>query len=259
MRKQWLVASTILASGCFSPNLTGVNEGSATAGDSTSGTTATENATSGSSGGSSATTGVAVSSGSSTGDGLSTGDGSDTTSGKSSTTGEPAETDFVVSVENVSGLGPVPTAVSPGVWALRSGLAAGPWSVGESATPGLERLAEDGDPSTARTEWERLAKTEAEVFEVPLGQDEAGAIEPGERYEFTVSAQPGDRLSLSSMIFATNDVVWWTGPGGLPLFDDEGSPLSQDATSLLELYDVGSEANQPPGGGIYLRLATIYQ
>jgi hypothetical protein len=74
-------------------------------------------------------------------------------------------------------------------------------------------------------------------------------LQPGQRFEFTLTAQPGDRLSLAMMIAQSNDALIATGPDGIALFDGSGRPLSGNITSLLLMWDAGTEINEEPGLG----------
>ena len=162
-----------------------------------------------------------------------------------------AET-FEVRVENVSTpetlatmKGRVAVPLSPGVFVVHRSL--NPLFVPAGmASPGLERLAEDGDPAL-------LAKAlgaRAGVFATPLGQAAPAPIFPGQAYVFRVSAEPGDRLSLATMFVQSNDWFYAPGPKGIPLFMD-GKPIAGDVTRYLRLWDAGTEVNEPAGEGMH--------
>ena len=114
---------------------------------------------------------------------------------------------------------------------------------------GLEAQSEDGNP-------EMLAKSlqggkgikSVTVFNTPAGAGTPGPITPGAAYEVTISAMPGDRLTLTTMMGQSND--WFYGPGesGIELFKD-GKPISGDISSQIILWDVGTEVDQEPGIG----------
>jgi hypothetical protein len=86
------------------------------------------------------------------------------------------------------------------------------------------------------------------VFNTPVGASAPGPITPGAAYEFTRSAMPGDRLSLTTMMGQSND--WFYGPNesGITLFEN-GKAISGDITSQMILWDAGTEVNQEPGIG----------
>ena len=46
------------------------------------------------------------------------------------------------------------------------------------------------------------------VFDTPTGAMEAGPLRPGDAYEFTVSAEPGQRLSFATMLVPSNDLFY---------------------------------------------------
>lgn len=77
---------------------------------------------------------------------------------------------------------------------------------------------------------------------------EKGGLKPGIMYEFTIPANPGDQLTLATMFAESNDLFYAPYGLGIPLFSD-GKPISGDVTSMLALWDAGSEENQEPGVG----------
>ena len=115
---------------------------------------------------------------------------------------------------------------------------------------GLEALAEDGDPSGLAATLSGLEAVSAvEVFNTPLGAAAPAPIFPGERYQVSFSARPGDRLSLATMFVHSNDLFYGFAPAGLELFDAMGDALTGDVTMDLHLWDAGTEMNQWPGVG----------
>jgi hypothetical protein len=67
--------------------------------------------------------------------------------------------------------------------------------------------------------------------------------------EFTVTANPGDRLSFATMFVQSNDKFYAPAGGGLALFDAAGNPVSGDLTDSVRLFDAGTEVDQQPGAG----------
>jgi len=114
---------------------------------------------------------------------------------------------------------------------------------------GLEAQSEDGDPSM-------LAKSLAggkgiksvAVFNTPIGASAPGPITPGAAYEFTISAMPGDLLSLTTMMGQSNDWFYAPAESGIALFKND-KPISGDITAQIILWDAGTEVNQEPGIG----------
>ena len=116
---------------------------------------------------------------------------------------------------------------------------------GETATEGLEGLAEDGGPAGLVAEYVAAGYENAGAATNPDGGDEAGPAFPGSRYTFEVTASSG-YLNLASMFVQSND--WFVALKDFALFDD-GMAVSGDITSALGLYDAGTEADQALGAG----------
>ena len=114
---------------------------------------------------------------------------------------------------------------------------------------GLEAQAEDGDPGMLAKSLKgaRGIKSVA-VFNTPVGASGPGPITPGAAYEVTVSAVPGERLSLTLMMGQSNDWFYAPAESGIQLFKD-GKPNSGDITSQIMLWDVGTEVDQEAGIG----------
>ncbi|NNE11871.1 MAG: hypothetical protein HKN41_06435 [Ilumatobacter sp.] len=163
--------------------------------------------------------------------------------------GAPQQT-FEVTISNVSELGQLDTdraggqiPLSPGVWAVTKGAANPLFEVGEPATAGLEDVAEDGIPGVLLAEAEATNRVvDAAVLPQPVGP-----ILGGGSYTFTVTASPGQRLSLATMFVQSND-YFYGNPLGIRLFDGN-TPVSGDVTDQINLYDAGTEVDQVPGQG----------
>jgi hypothetical protein len=168
------------------------------------------------------------------------------------------QTKFTVRVENIS----IPNgqtasdgtkwsfALSPGLWVLhdkKSGL----FTEGKAATKGLESQAEDGDPSGlagSLTMGHHAASLHG-VFNTPIGMMGPGPIRPGDSYEFSFTASPGMKFSLTMMNGQSNDEFYAPDENGIALFDAKGAPLSGDVTAKLILWDAGTEVNEELGVG----------
>lgn len=87
------------------------------------------------------------------------------------------------------------------------------------------------------------------AFTVPVGASDAGPIGPGGAYEFEFTAPVGARLSLATMFAQSNDWFYSTGEDGIALYHSDGSKMTGDVTSMIHLYDAGTEADQEPGTG----------
>jgi len=169
-------------------------------------------------------------------------------------------TTFTVRVENVSTPTTLETSatgdamkqpipLSPGAYAVHS--EPGPFfTAGEPARGnGLEALAEDGTPmALASSLDQRMDVSDGGAFATPVGGDGPAPIAPGGAYEFSVTASPGERLSLATMFVQSNDLFYAPEPRGIGLFDGE-EPISGDVTNALGLWDAGTEQNEEPGVG----------
>ncbi len=114
---------------------------------------------------------------------------------------------------------------------------------------GLEAQSEDGDPGMLAKSLEGGKGIKAvKVFNMPVGAKVPGPITPGSTYEVTISAMPGDRLTLTTMMGQSNDWFYAPGEAGIELFKD-GKAISGDITSQMILWDAGTEVNQEPGIG----------
>lgn len=169
------------------------------------------------------------------------------------------ETTFTVTVENVSG--PDAMRYEDGTGEA-AGMSHGVYAVWDEYNPvirpddftdlasGLEALAEDGNvrPLQAFLRSHRGA-LETGIFYKPVGASGDEELWPGKAYEFTVTANPGDKLSFVTMLMQSNDLVYAPEDGHLELFDGQGRPVTGDVSSRIVLYDVGTEANQHPRDG----------
>jgi hypothetical protein len=140
--------------------------------------------------------------------------------------------------------------IAPGVYAVHEGssvlFAAGMPDRGE----GLESLAEDGDPTALSAAVAAKAEvTWSGVYDAPEGAAAPGPAFPGDGFVFTVTATPGDRLALASMLGQSNDLFFAPADGGIALFDALDNPISGDQTGMFFLWDAGTEINQFPGVG----------
>ncbi len=144
----------------------------------------------------------------------------------------------------------ITSPIAPGAYVVHTGssvlFAAGSTDRGE----GLEALAEDGDPSgLASAVSGRADVMDSGTFTTPEGAPGAAPAFPGEAYSFTVTAMPGDRLSLATMYVQSNDLFFAPAEAGLALFDSGGLPVSGDVTGMFLLWDAGTEVNEFPGVG----------
>jgi len=90
------------------------------------------------------------------------------------------------------------------------------------------------------------------VFNTPVGATQPGPLLPGNAYEFNFSATPGFKLSFATMFVPSNDFFYGPDENGIDLFDASGNQISGDITSMIQLWDAGTEINQEPGLGMAL-------
>ena len=173
--------------------------------------------------------------------------------------GSGREVTFTIRVENVS---------TPNTLKLSNGMTAPAptapllWTITDDGNPlfsvgqpdrghGLERLAEDGNPGVLADYIAANVKSivHSGVVTMPAGDKAAGPITPGKAYEFTVSAAPGQRLTIAMMFGQSNDLFYAPGTKAIALFDGKGQPVTADITSQLQLWDAGTEVNEEPGLG----------
>ena len=149
---------------------------------------------------------------------------------------------------NMRELSGAATPISPGVFAVHRD-AEPLYALGiEDLGIGLERLAEDGNAAPLRdtiaTNARLIQLSASGGFDTPVGADKPGAARPGNAYELTVEALPGDKLSFATMFGMSNDWVFATRPDGIALFDAQGLPVRGDVSRSVALYDAGTELDQ---------------
>jgi len=114
---------------------------------------------------------------------------------------------------------------------------------------GLEAQSEDGDPSMLAKSLEGGKGIKSvTVFNTPVGASIPGPITPSAAYELSISAMPGDRLSMTIMMGQSNDWFYAPAEAGIELFKN-GNAISSDISSQLIMWDAGTEVNQEPGIG----------
>ena len=159
------------------------------------------------------------------------------------------EVRFTVRIENISSKdgftasngAKFPFALSPGMWVVHNKLDVRLLKVGGKASVnGLEMQAEDGNPYHNQMLHG--------IFNTPVGGSAPGPIGPGGAYEFSFMAEPGMKLSLTTMFGQSNDWFYAFDADGIHLFDGN-RPISGDVTSKLILWDAGTEKDEEIGIG----------
>lgn len=143
--------------------------------------------------------------------------------------------------------------LAPGAWAVHSMGSMVLFSDNMSDYgEGLEGLAEDGDPSTLLTSLGSKSEVSSSgVFNTPAGSSGPGPLFPGSKYEFTFTAEAGQWLSFATMLVQSNDLFYAVGgSSGIELWNND-APLSGDITSMMRLWDAGTEVNEYPGAGLH--------
>lgn len=144
---------------------------------------------------------------------------------------------FKVRVENVAGKD---VRISTGVWLIHNEMA--PLFTPGRREPGrgLEALARWGKPvplsRSLRTQSGVLASG---VFYTTDARKAATSIGPGEAYEFSVIASPGQRFSLAAKLLGEDDILIAPAEEGIPLFGDDDAPSAGDVTARIRLWDAG--------------------
>jgi hypothetical protein len=151
--------------------------------------------------------------------------------------------------------------LTPGAWAVFEG--DNPiFTETEPASVGLEALAEAGPPTGFENEpglVDELPEASGVVSagayappdtvadpNDPTGEvPGAPPIAPGGAFEFTVEADPGERLSFASMYVPSNDVFVSPEPA-IDLYE-AGEPVEGSVSENVALWDAGTELNGQPG------------
>ncbi|MGA7954103.1 MAG: spondin domain-containing protein [Gloeobacterales cyanobacterium] len=175
-----------------------------------------------------------------------------------SQTTKSAPTKFKVRIENISVKDQFTASngtkwtldFSPGVWLIHN-TPEPLFTIGQKDRgQGLEAIAEDGNPTMlAKSLKDQSGVLSSGVFDTAVGANKAGGIRPGQVFEFTVSATPGQQLSIATMFGQSND--WFYAPvgSGITLFDAQGAPMGGDVTSQMVLLNDGTEVDEEPGIG----------
>ncbi len=149
----------------------------------------------------------------------------------------------------------VATPLSPGVIVLST--SGEPLFTSGSADrgKGLKLLAETGNPMDLVTSFDAMLPAGASsymVFNTPMGATDPGPIFAGGSYDVDFSAMPGDYLSFATMYGASNDWFFSFPAAGIALFDSSDAPVTGDVTSMVSIWDAGTELSEEPAVGAHI-------
>ncbi len=115
-----------------------------------------------------------------------------------------------------------------------------PWTLGQSASTGLEKLAEGGDAADFTAE----ATANSNVITTSTGVD---VLLPGASASFNLEAAPNSdlRVSAASMLASTNDA--FTGTADYPI---GGLAVGETAVIHARAYDAGTEAHSETAASV---------
>lgn len=126
------------------------------------------------------------------------------------------------------------------------------FDAGAAASPGLEALAEMGDPAPEIAG--AAAPYQTAVVTAPGGFPGAPVLDPGETASLVVDVDPtgGRYFSFLSMIIPSNDnFIGNDAPMAFALFDSEGLFLEPARIDVFgsQIWDSGTEVDQADGSG----------
>jgi hypothetical protein len=171
---------------------------------------------------------------------------------------EAQPTQFKVKIENISTKDEFTASngtkwtldFSPGAWLVHSNNAPLFTAGQKDRGQGIEAIAEDGNPDfLAKSLQNQSGVLSSGTFKTAIGATKPGGILPGQVFEFTVNAMPGQKLSLATMFGQSNDWFYAPSEAGIALFDAQGQPIRGDVTAQIQLWNDGSEVDEEPGIG----------
>ena len=151
--------------------------------------------------------------------------------------------------EKLTGIAMRNVPLSEGPWVVFPAGKGSVFTVGQPASNGLERLVEDGLSAILLNDLNNSSWVSSTGKFISEGKrDDDPVIKMGESSTFNITAKPGDKLQIVSMFEQSNDWFYSFKDGGLSLFNGD-VPISGDVTSMLQLYDAGTESDEPLGLG----------
>ena len=170
-------------------------------------------------------------------------------------TPETGPTQFNVNMENISAPGAlIPSNDEPGDILFAPGILVvhtPDFALFEPGSPalwdGFEEMVEDGANAilieTLLAEDSVLSATSFAALDASYAD---APMFPGERATQSIEAVSGDRLTVAAMFGESNDV--FVAATDIALFDGD-APQDVDASTMLQLWDAGTEVNEEPGLG----------
>ncbi len=152
---------------------------------------------------------------------------------------------LTLTVSNVSSGTAYQGLLGPVVWAVHT-TDTQIFTVGEQASAGLEKLAEDGDPTDLQAELNSGSLMEG---------TNAALLHPDRTYSFDVTPNiTHPWLSVAAMVIPSNDTFMAFGSQGIRLLEADGSPrdvmsIRADIAAELIAWDAGTEQNQAGAAG----------
>ena len=153
-----------------------------------------------------------------------------------------ASSNFRVTIQNLSS-GEIATDLSKGIFLIKNEGFPLYFTGAQDYGQGEEQLAEDGYVT-------RLVEN-LQANDLVLAVDSFDLIPPGESISFEFNASYGAFLNFATMFTDSNDLFYSFNDDGILLFNPDGSPRKGDVTSLVWLWDLGTEINEPPYEGIF--------
>jgi hypothetical protein len=124
------------------------------------------------------------------------------------------------------------------------------WDAGTEADQpplqGSDQAPRQPAPATGPADPDPLVR---QVPRFPVGQAGAHATLPGDSLIWVFMPPKGAKLSFVTMFGQSNDWFFAPDTDGIPLWNDQGDPVTGDITSRIHLWDAGTEMDETPFAG----------
>ena len=117
------------------------------------------------------------------------------------------------------------------------------FSLGEIASRGLERFAEGSETNTI------FADLSANPDVIAFGIMPGGNLEEGCETVGIINIFSEQALTIMVPALTANDKFWATPPAGLRVFNSQGYLIESQLGTYMNLFDAGTEIDEPPGYG----------